>query len=67
MNVGGLKEMELNQLRCCTRNEGGPLEAVLQGKASNNRELRRIKAWVVSVTEKVRKTASCEDQEGERK
>jgi hypothetical protein len=37
---------------CCTGDEGGPLEAGVQGQASNHLELRRPKAWVVSVGEK---------------
>ena len=63
MNAG----VEVRQMRCRTRNERRPLEAVLQGKASNSRMLRRPKAWVVSVTEKVPTTGSCKDQKDERK
>ena len=40
---------------CCTRDEGGPLEAGLQGQASNHLELLRSKAVVVSVKEKARR------------
>src|SRR5438445_13218989 len=36
----------------CIRDVGGPYEAVLQGEASNHRELRRSRAGVVSVAEK---------------
>jgi hypothetical protein len=37
---------------CCTRDEGGPLGAAIQVGASNHRKLRRLRAGVVSVTEK---------------
>jgi len=39
---------------CCTRDEGGPLGAVLQEKASNSHELLRSNAAVVNVTVKRR-------------
>ena len=48
--------------------EGRPLEAALQEEASNHRKLRRSRAGVVSVTEKVgHKTRSGEFQGDERK
>ncbi|WP_172635710.1 hypothetical protein [Desulfobacter postgatei] len=37
---------------CCTKDEGRPLEAAMQVEASNHRKLRRLRAGVVSVTEK---------------
>jgi len=37
----------------CTKDEGRPFEAVLQGKASNHLKLLCSKAMVVSVEEKV--------------
>jgi hypothetical protein len=37
---------------CCTRDEGGPLEAGVQAQASNRLELRGSRARVVSVEEK---------------
>ena len=37
---------------CCISDEGGPLEAANQVEASNHRKLRRLRAGVVSVTEK---------------
>jgi len=39
---------------CCTRDEGRPLEAVLQEEASNHLKLLWSKAMVVSVKEKAR-------------
>jgi len=39
---------------CCTKDEGRPLEAAMQVEASNHRKLRRLRAGVVSVTEKAR-------------
>src|SRR5215831_5990265 len=39
---------------CCTRDEGRPLEAGLQGQASNHLKLLWPKAMVVSVKEKAR-------------
>lgn len=38
--------------QCCVRDEGRPLEVVLQEKASNHLKLRWSKARVVSVKEK---------------
>ena len=37
---------------CCTKDEGGPFGAALQGEASNNHKLLRSKAAVVNVMEK---------------
>lgn len=37
---------------CLAEDEGGPLEAALQGEASNHRKLLWTKAMVVSVTGK---------------
>jgi len=37
---------------CCTKDEEGPLEAAMQVEASNYRKLRRLRAGMVSVTEK---------------
>lgn len=37
---------------CCVSDEGRPLEAAVQAEASNHRKLRRLRAGVVSVTEK---------------
>jgi hypothetical protein len=37
---------------CCIRDEGRPLEAAIQGEASNHRKRRRSRAEGVSVTEK---------------
>ena len=42
------------KVSCCTRDEGGPFGAVLQGKASNRHELLRSKAAVVNVMVKRR-------------
>ena len=39
---------------CCTRDEGGPFGAVLQGKASNRHELLRLNTAVVNVMVKRR-------------
>ena len=39
---------------CCTRDEGGPFGAVLQGKASNRHELLRPNTAVVNVMVKRR-------------
>ena len=39
---------------CCTRDEGGPFGAVLQGKASNRHELLRLTTAVVNVMVKRR-------------
>jgi hypothetical protein len=45
----------------CIRDVGGPYEAALQGEASNHRELRRLRAGVVSVAEKAyEKYVRCE-------
>jgi RNA-directed DNA polymerase len=41
-------------MRCCTKDEGRPLETAIQVEVSNHRKLRRLKAGVVSVTEKAR-------------
>jgi hypothetical protein len=38
--------------RCCVRDGGRPSAAVLQEEAANHRELRRLRAGVVSVAEK---------------
>ena len=43
------------EVRNCARDEGRPLEAGLQGQASNHRECDWSKAMVVSVTEKARR------------
>ena len=40
---------------CCTKDEGWPLETAIQVEVSNHRKLRRLRAGVVSVTEKARK------------
>jgi len=37
---------------CCIEDEGRSLEAAVQTEASNHRKLRRLRAGVVSVTEK---------------
>ena len=42
-------------MRNCTKDEGRPFEAVLQGKASNHLKLLWSKAMVVSVEEKAHK------------
>jgi hypothetical protein len=39
---------------CCTKDEGGPFGAVLQGEAPNSRKLLRSKAAVVNVSVKRR-------------
>jgi hypothetical protein len=39
---------------CCTRDEGGPFGAVLQGKAPNRHELLRLNTVVVNVMVKRR-------------
>ena len=43
------------------RDGGRPSGAALQGEASNNPELRRLRAGVVSVREKASHEASCEE------
>jgi hypothetical protein len=43
---------EPKTVRNCTRDEGRPFEAILQGTASNHLKLLRSKAAVVSVEEK---------------
>ena len=40
--------------RCCARDGGRPSAVALQEEAANHRELRRLRAGVVSVTEKTR-------------
>ena len=52
---------------CCTKDEGRPLEAAMQVEASNYRKLRRLRAGVVSVTEKAGMNASSRAQGDERK
>ena len=42
-------------MRNCTKDEGRPFEAVLQGKASNHLKLLWSRAMVVSVKEKAHK------------
>jgi len=42
-------------IRCCEGVEGRPLGADLQGQAPNHLKLRRLRAGVVSVKEKVRR------------
>ena len=42
-------------MRNCTKDEGRPFEAILQGKASNHLKLLWSKAMVVSVEEKAHK------------
>jgi hypothetical protein len=37
------------QASCCTREEGWPFEAALEGEASNTQKLLRTKAVVVNV------------------
>jgi RNA-directed DNA polymerase len=41
-------------MRCCMRDGGWPSAVALQGEAANHRELRRLRAGVVSVAEKAR-------------
>jgi group II intron reverse transcriptase/maturase len=55
-----------HQMQCCARDGGGPPGAVLQGKAPNHRQLRRLRAGVVSVAEKAYLSASGVSQEDER-
>jgi hypothetical protein len=40
--------------RCCVRDGGWPSVVALQEEAANHRELRRLRAGVVSVAEKAR-------------
>ncbi len=51
----GVRFKEPEPVRNCTKDEGRPFEAVLQGKASNHLKLLRSKAVVVSVEEKAHK------------
>ena len=54
-------------MRNCTKDEGGPLGAVLQGKAPSHRTRLWPKATVVSSYGKRLRNKSGEDQEDERK
>src|SRR6266511_4025404 len=63
-NLGGVRREGGRRDRCsrsdptdagCIRDGGWPSEAALQGEASNHRELRRLRAGVVSVMEKAHK------------